>query len=365
VHLVACLWYYTAKIDEFEPDTWIVRYGFQDKEISTIYITCLYWAFTTLSTVGYGDISAYTPLEKILSITWMISCLYFLAFTIGSLSSFLENSHTKTKNLADKLAAIDEFVEEAKLNKRMARKIRFALKYSAEVSGFPWMMKQHIFNELPKKLKHEVSLAMHHGAARRLLFFKDKDSAVVSSIVPFLTPLCFKIKEPVYRQNDYADEIYFIVRGWVDYVYNDSNVISSIYRNDYFGDIEVIFQVNRKYSALVKSNLELLVMNRKLVNNLKSEYLSLWEEMKKVALTRDKKNKIEQSKMIRSSHRFIQKSLILHDARPVNPTLDDLSEQVKFLYEFAENISKKFQKLKNLITKLKSSKVSRSDSELY
>ena len=363
VHIVSCIWFYTSKIDEFSPDTWVIRYNYQDKDISTIYITCLYWAFTTLTTVGYGDISAYTPLEKVLSIVWMFSCLYFLAFTIGSLSSFLSNSHTKEKNLTNKLAAIDEFVHEANLPKTMSRKIKFALKYSAEASGFPSMLKENIFNELPKKLKHEVALAMHHGAARRLLFFKDKDSAVVSSIVPFLSPLYVRPSEFVYKQGDYSDEIYFVVRGWVNYVYLDKHVISSIYRNDYFGDIEVIFQINRKNSALAKRNLELLVMNRKLLGNIKTGYMSLWEEMKTVALGRDRKNKAEQGKLVRGSRNFVQRSLIIHDMKPVDPTLDDVSEQIKFLNEFGEGISRKFLKIKQLATDVLSSHINLEDLE--
>ena len=348
VHIISCLWFYTSKIDEFSPNTWVIRYNFQDKDITTSYITCLYWAFTTLTTVGYGDISAYTPLEKILSIIWMLSCLYYLAFTIGSLSSFLSNSYTKEKNLTDKLAAIDEFVQEANLPKTMTRKIKFALKYSAEASGFPWILKQSIFNELPKKLKHEVALAMHHGAARRLIFFKDKDSAVISSIVPFLSPLCVRPAEFVYRQGDYSDEVYFVVRGWVDYVYLDKFVISSIYRNDYFGDIEVIFQVNRKNSALARRNLELLVMNRKLLGSVRTEYLSIWEEMKSLAIARDKRNKVEHGKVVKGSRKFVQRSLVVHDVRPAEPALDDVDEQIRFLSEFGEGISRKFLKIKEL-----------------
>ena len=363
VHIVSCLWFYTSKIEEFSPNTWVIRYNFQDKDLPTIYITCLYWSFTTLTTVGYGDISAYTPIEKILSIIWMLSCLYYLAFTIGSLSSFLSNSHTKEKNLTDKLAAIDEFVHEANLSKTMTRKIRFALKYSAEASGFPWILKQNIFNELPKKLKHEVALAMHHGAARRLIFFKDKDPAVISSIVPFLSPLCVRPTEFVYRQGDYADEIYFVVRGWVDYVYLDKYVISSIYRNDYFGDIEVIFQVNRKNSALARRNLELLVMNRKLLGSIRTEYFSIWDEMKSLAISRDKKNKLEHGKLVRGSRRFVQRSLVVHDMRPVDPGFDDVSEQIKFLNEFGEGISRKFMKIKELAVEVLNDNVDFDEGE--
>ena len=60
VHIVGCLWLFIAKLDEFNPDTWVVKQDLQDQDNFTIYMACIYWAFTTLLTVGYGDISAYT-----------------------------------------------------------------------------------------------------------------------------------------------------------------------------------------------------------------------------------------------------------------------------------------------------------------
>lgn len=48
-----------------------------------------YWAFQTITTVGYGDINAETPGERVLAIIWMIVGVGFYSFTIGNLSSIL------------------------------------------------------------------------------------------------------------------------------------------------------------------------------------------------------------------------------------------------------------------------------------
>ena len=37
-HINACLWYLVAKIDGIYPDTWVVRYGYQD---SSNYDVCI------------------------------------------------------------------------------------------------------------------------------------------------------------------------------------------------------------------------------------------------------------------------------------------------------------------------------------
>ena len=52
-----------------------------------IYLAALYWTFTTMSTVGYGDITARTGLEQFLAIVLMLFGVVFFSFVIGSISS--------------------------------------------------------------------------------------------------------------------------------------------------------------------------------------------------------------------------------------------------------------------------------------
>jgi hyperpolarization activated cyclic nucleotide-gated potassium channel 2 len=88
-HIVACLWFFLARLDAFNKDTWVYRMGFLDKDMGEMYLYSLYWAITTLTTVGYGDITAYSPSEKVFSIVWMFFGLFFIAFSVSSASSML------------------------------------------------------------------------------------------------------------------------------------------------------------------------------------------------------------------------------------------------------------------------------------
>jgi hypothetical protein len=61
----------------------------------TIYLTAIYWAFTTLLTVGYGDIHAYSTGELALSLIWMMIGSLFYTFAIGNLSNMVSNLDTR------------------------------------------------------------------------------------------------------------------------------------------------------------------------------------------------------------------------------------------------------------------------------
>jgi hypothetical protein len=35
-HIASCLWYFIAKLEGFQPETWIVKHGFQDVSIPDV-----------------------------------------------------------------------------------------------------------------------------------------------------------------------------------------------------------------------------------------------------------------------------------------------------------------------------------------
>jgi potassium voltage-gated channel Eag-related subfamily H protein 7 len=96
VHLMSCCWYLSASFYDFDDTTWVFRRGIQDRETSYLYLTSVYWATQTVTTVGYGDIPAKNVIELILSNLWMVFGITFFTFTIGNLASVLENIDTKS-----------------------------------------------------------------------------------------------------------------------------------------------------------------------------------------------------------------------------------------------------------------------------
>ena len=92
-HCVGCLWIFTAELSIDEEDTdqinWIYATELENGDITTKYTTAVYWTVTTISTVGYGDISGNNNLEKCMCIILMITGVFFFSFTAGSLTSII------------------------------------------------------------------------------------------------------------------------------------------------------------------------------------------------------------------------------------------------------------------------------------
>ena len=92
-HIVSCFWIICAtmqsEFDEGFEGTWLESYA--DQEASTIYVVSMYWVFTTVTTVGYGDISGTNNIERIFCMLIMVNGVVAFSFVTGSLSSIINN----------------------------------------------------------------------------------------------------------------------------------------------------------------------------------------------------------------------------------------------------------------------------------
>ena len=85
-HIFACLWIFFSSFSNADESTWMSK-EIKAMSMSDQYLTSFYFTITTFSTVGYGDISASSKIEKIVCI--IIMCIGVTAFAAGT--SFITN----------------------------------------------------------------------------------------------------------------------------------------------------------------------------------------------------------------------------------------------------------------------------------
>jgi voltage-gated potassium channel Kch len=77
-----------------------------------LYLYAYYWAVTTLTTVGYGDISGGTTSERILCMVWMMVGVAFYSFTVGSIASVISSMDAKSKTVESILQEMNVYAKE-------------------------------------------------------------------------------------------------------------------------------------------------------------------------------------------------------------------------------------------------------------
>jgi hypothetical protein len=102
VHIFACLWFFVANFEKKE-DCWADGIDLWDKPPTYQYMVSVYWAFQTVTTVGFGDIAITQLEEYILCIIWMLFGVSVYTLTIGNVSSIIASMDTKAFFLSQKL----------------------------------------------------------------------------------------------------------------------------------------------------------------------------------------------------------------------------------------------------------------------
>mmetsp|Transcript_24313 Transcript_24313/g.23924 ORF Transcript_24313/g.23924 Transcript_24313/m.23924 type:complete len:481 (+) Transcript_24313:722-2164(+) len=297
VHIIACLWFLAAKFDNFNPHTWVVRKGYIDRQPLEQYLAAVYWAFSTLTTVGFGDINAETIPEKVIAIMWMIFGVGFYSFTIGNLSKIIASIDIQAAILSQKITILNKFAISSNLPPNLIYRIKRHLEYNNKHQN-NLEEQEKLLNDLPASLRSEVVSHTHGEIIKKVFFFKDKDPDFLWAILPSLRPIKLMPFDTLYAQGDHADEIYFIKKGRVK-LFLELNEASEVDEEDtekvaiiayvegsYFGDSDIFARdQNKGRDTSAKAELEchLLVLKRKDLFSLMEDFQDIGKEMRIIA----------------------------------------------------------------------------------
>ena len=115
------MWHWVAL--PYGSESWLKDNLELDDDLSTKYTTSFYWSMTTLSTVGYGDISATNGAEQRLTVVTELVGTTAFAYMAGTLSSIVMAAGLNEQEYNQKMGAIREYLRVKKVNKGMRRRI--------------------------------------------------------------------------------------------------------------------------------------------------------------------------------------------------------------------------------------------------
>ena len=131
VHTISCVWIYEAifRGEADDENNWIDNFGFDYDNTGEIYTIGVYWTVTTITTVGYGDISATNSSERIVACIIMIIGVIVFSYSTGSLSSIISNADSKQAAYRQKLEVLKELRMQYGINDGMYTELHAFIKF--------------------------------------------------------------------------------------------------------------------------------------------------------------------------------------------------------------------------------------------
>lgn len=231
---------------------WIaLRVGPMGENAATEYVDAVYWTVTTLTTVGYGDITPRTDAEKLYAVGTMVAGLAFFGYLVGLLASIWGKRDPARARFEAQIDRLAVAVRYGYIPRSLERRLY----------DYHYYMWQHrlgydeseFLSELPRNLRAEVSLHLKRDLLERCELFTGTDVDFMKELAIHLRPMVLTPGDTVFREGDEGREMYFVARGELDVIANEGRRIATMGPGDFFGEIALILDVPRTATVAARS----------------------------------------------------------------------------------------------------------------
>ena len=228
-HLFGCFWSYTAgEAMEMDPnDESTLSWWTNDHMNSAIfqqeddwtgysnlaqrYIASIYWAFTTMTTVGYGDIVPSNDTERVYATVIMVLGATVFGYVVGSVSAIANNQNSAIAKEAEVMQRVIFHMTELSLSTNLRESVKMTVNYIlTRKSAFN---EQSILENMPADLRRDCILSSHHDIIPHVAIFEGQSPTLIAHMITLMRPIFHAAGDIIYRPQDGADGIYFLLNG--------------------------------------------------------------------------------------------------------------------------------------------------------
>ncbi|XP_034653501.1 potassium voltage-gated channel subfamily H member 8 isoform X3 [Drosophila subobscura] len=249
-HWLACIWYVIA-VKEYEwfPESNIVFFTgwlqlLAERKNATVailttaetYSTALYFTFTSLTSVGFGNVSANTTCEKVFTIIMMLIGALMHAVVFGNVTAIIQRMYSRRSLYESKWRDLKDFVALHNMPKELKQRIEDYFQTS-------WSLSHGIdiyetLREFPEELRGDVSMHLHREILQLPIFEAASQGCLKLLSLHIKTNFCAP-GEYLIHKGDALNYIYYLCNGSME-VIKDDMVVAILGKGDLVGsDINV------------------------------------------------------------------------------------------------------------------------------
>ena len=212
----------------------------------TRYLCSYYWVVETLATVGYGETTPTTNLQRVFAIGVMLTGVAVYGYVIGNVAGMLARRDPAKTQYFENIDRLNTFIKHRDLPPRLrARILDFYAYVWRRRLGFD---ESSFLGTLPPGLRREVEMELKRGLLSRIPLFRGLSEAFIEEVALSLRPDVYVPGEHVFRQGAPGDRMYFVIEGRLRVLRADEE-IGSLGDGDFFGEVALFTSQPRNASV--------------------------------------------------------------------------------------------------------------------
>ncbi|XP_056339550.1 LOW QUALITY PROTEIN: potassium voltage-gated channel subfamily H member 2 [Oenanthe melanoleuca] len=240
-HWLACIWYAIGNV-EGQRTGWLHALGQQigkplngsfGPSIKDKYVTALYFTFSSLTSVGFGNVSPNTNSEKIFSICVMLIGSLMYASIFGNVSAIIQRLYSGTARYHTQMLRVREFIRFHQipnpLRQRLEEYFQHAWSYTNGIDM------NAVLKGFPECLQADICLHLNRSLLQNCAPFRGATKGCLRALAMKFKTTHAPPGDTLVHAGDVLTALYFISRGSIEILRGDV-VVAILGKNDTFGE---------------------------------------------------------------------------------------------------------------------------------
>ncbi|KAG3277220.1 potassium voltage-gated channel subfamily H member 2, transcript variant X3 [Ictidomys tridecemlineatus] len=246
-HWLACIWYAIGNMEQPHMDSrigWLHNLGDQigkpynssglgGPSIKDKYVTALYFTFSSLTSVGFGNVSPNTNSEKIFSICVMLIGSLMYASIFGNVSAIIQRLYSGTARYHTQMLRVREFIRFHQipnpLRQRLEEYFQHAWSYTNGIDM------NAVLKGFPECLQADICLHLNRSLLQHCKPFRGATKGCLRALAMKFKTTHAPPGDTLVHAGDLLTALYFISRGSIEILRGDV-VVAILGKNDIFGE---------------------------------------------------------------------------------------------------------------------------------
>ncbi|KAG8447003.1 hypothetical protein GDO86_014446 [Hymenochirus boettgeri] len=264
-HWLACIWYAIGNVERLHMEHkigWLdnlanqIGKSYNDvnngsgPSIKDKYVTALYFTFSSLTSVGFGNVSPNTNSEKIFSICVMLIGSLMYASIFGNVSAIIQRLYSGTARYHTQMLRVKEFIRFHQipnpLRQRLEEYFQHAWSYTNGIDM------NAVLKGFPECLQADICLHLNRTLLQHCKAFRGASTGCLRALAMKFKTTHAPPGDTLVHHGDVLTSLYFISRGSIE-ILRDDIVVAILGKNDIFGEPISLFARPGKSNADVRA----------------------------------------------------------------------------------------------------------------